>query len=460
MRRTIAIATARAARLISRLLGNSATALPGLVAEKIDPNILEKLAKNNFKQGIIVVTGTNGKTTTSKIICDSLRLNKINVLNNKAGSNLYRGIVTTIISKSNMFGKCSYDLAVFEVDEAYVEKVCLAIKPNKVVVTNLFRDQLDRYGELNSIKNRFEKTFKQLKNTGLILNADDPLVASLGLNSNRQVEYFGISQYGGPKITNDHSADSIFDPITNEKLSYSQRYFGHIGIYKSLNGELSRPKPNVEVVSISKIDCNTSGFTVKIDKKSKLEVKSNLPGLYNIYNFISAVSVLKSFLSNADIQSSLNMIQSAFGRGEKLTYKNTSLKLLLIKNPTGFNQVIQTFLKGKQQNIPIMICINDKIADGTDVSWLWDVAIEDVSNYKGKIIVSGSRAYDMALRLKYANITNFEIEPDYKQALGKLCNIAKKDQMTYILATYTAMLSIRSIITSSKKMVQSSEVNK
>ncbi len=457
MIKTIAIFAAKLTRLLSKAIGNNATALPGLVAERIDPNILEKIVKGNFKQGIVVVTGTNGKTTTSKIIVDALRAEGIKVLNNKAGSNLYRGIVATIISNSNIFGHNNDKMAVFEVDEAHVEKVCMAIQPSHIVVTNLFRDQLDRYGELNSIKNRFDKTFRKLKST-LILNADDPLVASLANSSDKKSVYFGISQYNGPVIYNDHAADSIFDPITNEKLNYLQRYFGHIGIYKSISGDYKRPKPDINVKLIKKIDAQGSSFVIDIDR-SQIDVKTILAGLYNIYNIIAAASVLNCFgISAQNISNQLKSLGSAFGRGEELLYKNKKVKMLLVKNPTGFNQIIQTYLKTRSQSVPLLICINDKIADGRDVSWLWDVAIEDISSYKGKIIVCGTRAYDMALRLKYAGMTNFVIEQDYTLAIDAFLKQIKSKSQGYILPTYTAMLELRKIITSKNTPKTNSEV--
>lgn len=448
MRKSLTILIAKSIAFILRLVGSSGTALPGLVAEKIDPQILYKIAHNNFPKGIVVVTGTNGKTTTAKIIVDILRKQGINTLNNRAGSNLYRGIVATIVSASNVYGKTKYTTAVFEVDEAYIPAVCKALNPKIVLVTNLFRDQLDRYGELNSIRKNFDRTFGKLTSK-LILNADDPLVADIGrINKNKSKPiYFGISDFNGQTIKNDFAADSIFDPVTNEKLIYKQRYFGHIGVYKSKSTSYRRPKPDYDVVKSKAISSNGVKFDIKF-QNSLMEIDSDLPGLYSIYNLSAAFATLSELgVPEIVIQKGISGLKAAFGRGETLSYQNKPIRMLLIKNPTGFNQIIATFLKPKPQNKPVLICINDNIADGRDVSWLWDSAIEDIKSYKSKIIVSGTRCYDMGLRLKYAGISNFEVISDMARALKIFSNLLSPKKVGYILPTYTAMLKLRKIIT-------------
>ncbi len=444
MRKYIAIQSAKLASSTGKLFRLSGTAMPGLVAEKIDSNLLSKLRKNNFPKGVIVVTGTNGKTTTSKIIADVLKRSSISFVRNTAGSNLRRGVIATILAHSNSKGRCKEDMAVFEVDEAYIPSVCRDLKPDYLVVTNLFRDQLDRYGELDSIANNFRNTFKDLQST-LILNADDPLVASLGRESKKDVVYFGVNEYIGEKIEHDYTADSVFDINTGKKLKYTQRYFSHIGIYRSKNTQNSRPKPQITLSRMHQISKNGSKIDVKTPTEV-LKINLKLPGLYNIYNALAVIGVanIVNIKTKALIET-LNNSTPAFGRGEELTYSKRQIELILIKNPTGFNQVIQTYLKPKPQTQPLLICINDHLADGRDVSWLWDSAIEDISSYKAKIVVSGSRAYDMALRLKYAGISidQISIEPNIEKALDKLIELTPRDNTAYILPTYTAMMIIR-----------------
>lgn len=452
MKKKIAIYSAKLAKVVSKLSGKGGTALPGLLADKIDPNLLHKLIDGNFSKGIIVVTGTNGKTTVSMMISDILKQNKISHIINSAGSNMKRGIISTLLDNCDNNGVCNADMAVFEVDEAYIPVICPIIKPDIIVVTNLFRDQLDRYGELDKIANSFRKVFNDL-DTNIVLNADDPLVASL--STGKKTTFFGISHYIGEKIENDHTSDSIFDAKSGEELQYSQRYFGHMGIYRSNNGSFMRPNPQVEVVKMKELTKQFSSIEVKTTTQSKImDIKLPLPGIYNIYNAIAAISVADNLkLPNNNTVISLVSTLAAFGRAENINYHKKSFKLLLIKNPTGFNQIIQTFLKPKPQTTTVLFAINDKIADGRDISWLWDVAIEDISKYSGHIVCSGTRAYDMALRLKYAGLKNYTIEPDITKAVEKICDI-KSSSNVYVLPTYTAMLELR------EKLTKQTDLNK
>lgn len=453
MKHKIAIYSAIIARIASKLSGKGGTALPGLVADKIDPHLLRKLVEGNFSKGIVVVTGTNGKTTVSRMISDILTKNGITHVRNSAGSNMKRGIVSTLLENCDINGKSSEDMAVFEIDEAYIPVVCPIIKPKVILVTNLFRDQLDRYGELDKIADSFRCTFDML-DANIILNADDPLVSSL--STGKKTTYFGISDYIGEKINNDHTADSVFDMKTGEELIYSQQYYGHIGIYRSKNGSLVRPKPQVELVKMNKLTKEYSQIEVKTTTDTKiLNIKLPLPGIYNIYNALASIALANYMkLPSKNTLESLLFTSAAFGRAENIRYQGINFNLLLIKNPTGFNQVIQTFLKPKPQNTTVLFAINDKLADGRDVSWLWDAAIEDITGYSGKIVCSGTRAYDMALRLKYAGLKNFQVEPDINKAIETICNPRRRDKEVYALPTYTAMLELR------EKLTNQSNLNK
>lgn len=459
MKKRIAIYSAKFAKIASRLSGKGGTALPGLVADRIDPDLLHKLTKDNFPKGIIVVTGTNGKTTVSSMLSGILDNNNISHLRNSAGSNMKRGIISTLLEDIDKKGNSSKEMAIFEVDEAYIPIVCPIIKPNIILVTNLFRDQLDRYGELDKIADSFRQTFDEL-NANIVLNADDPLVSSL--YKDNKTTFFGISDYIGEKIVHDHTADSVFDTKTGEKLQYIQRYYGHIGIYRSKNGQVIRPKPQVEVVKMNKLTKEFSDIEVKITTEDKkMNLKLPIPGIYNIYNALASIAIANSLdLPSKKTLKSLLNISAAFGRAEDIIYKELKFKLLLVKNPTGFNQVIQTFLKPKPQNNTLLIIINDKIADGRDVSWLWDVAIEDISSYPSNIICSGTRAYDMALRLKYAGIDSYKIETDISKALDLICNDKNTKNEVYVLPTYTAMLELRTKLTNQSNLNNLSTLEK
>lgn len=446
MRSLLAILAAKAALKVNRLTGSGGTALPGMLALKFDKDILQKLVKNNFPKGIIVVTGTNGKTTTTKLIANILEESGISYVHNKAGSNMERGLISTMTENSSISGRVDADVALFEVDEAFVPKVCRAIQPNTIVVTNLFRDQLDRYGELDKIARSFRGLFEELPSTRLVLNADDPLVASLGYNleSERRAVYFGVGDYNGPKLKNDHTADSIFDPFTQQKLHYTDKYFGHIGRYRGKKGGFTRPKLDFQANNVRQKGIDNIKFVVNNSTKA---IKLDIPGLFNVYNSVAAFAASSTSLdlTEKDIVFALNESSAAYGRSEVLKYLNREVLMLLIKNPTGLNQVIQTYLLKEKDRLLVFV-INDNFADGRDISWLWDAAFEDLSDYKGKVIVGGSRAYDMALRLKYAGLRGVSVEPDETKLMQLIEKNSSRRSKVFVLPTYTAMLSVRSKI--------------
>ncbi|MCX6806394.1 MAG: Mur ligase family protein, partial [Patescibacteria group bacterium] len=315
MRSLLAIIAAKVALKTNRITGSGGTALPGMLAQKLDKDILRKLVLKNFPKGIIVVTGTNGKTTTSRFIANILEEAGISYVHNRAGSNMERGLISTMAENTNLYGRVDADVALFEVDEAFMPKVCRAIEPDTIVVTNLFRDQLDRYGELDKIARSFRNLFEDLPNTKLVLNADDPLVASLGykLENERKATYFGVGDYNGPKITNDHTADSIFDPFTQQKLHYTDRYFGHIGRYRGKRGGFTRPKPDFQANNVRQKGIENIKFDVN---KTSKAIKLEMPGLFNVYNAIAAYSVAKICLDTEEnsIISALNESSAVFGR--------------------------------------------------------------------------------------------------------------------------------------------------
>jgi UDP-N-acetylmuramyl tripeptide synthase len=451
IKKTAAITSAKLVKAASKLKKTAATAAPGYLAEKIDPNLLDKLGKLNFPKGVIVVTGTNGKTTTTMVIAEALRSAGISFINNQAGSNMSRGVISSILASSGFSGKTGAEMGLFEVDEAYLDKVCKALKPKMVIVTNLFRDQLDRYGELDSLAEKFRATFNKLNNNStLVLNADDPLVASLGmkLTSKVKVEYFGISDSSAfTPLAHDSTADSTSDPFSGESLSYSARYFGHIGIYKTKSGGFARPNPQINATKVEisknkpkKIDVTTTTELINIPVK--------LAGAYNIYNVLPAIAVANNIgIANSIIVSTLAEISAAFGRSESIVVDKTTIHLYLIKNPTGFNQIIQSFVVPNPNDV-MLIAINDNLADGRDISWLWDCAIEDMATRKAPIILSGTRGLEMQLRLVYAGYTG---ELIYIEDIGKALNTAKNMAFAnnvdlLVLPTYTAMLGVRSDI--------------
>ncbi|HEX7259524.1 MAG TPA: Mur ligase family protein [Candidatus Saccharimonadia bacterium] len=438
------VATIAIGKLIiffSRLLGRGGgSALPGLVAERIDPQIGHKLAKN-IPHGSIIVTGTNGKTTTSKMLAKILTDGGESLVVNTAGSNLSRGVVSALIEHTGIGGKFRQTTGLFEVDEAAMPAVCALVQPRAIVVLNIFRDQLDRYGELDTTAKLIGKGIASTEAT-LFLNADDPLVASLASFAKPDKTHnFGIDDAPADKLSHDVTADSHICPECGRSLIYTQNFYGHIGHYSCTEGHFDRPKPDYWASGI-KLSVQSAEALIKAPKQ-EIPMTLQLPGLYNIYNALAAASVaFDAGLSAIAISSSLGSVRAAFGRVEKITIGGKEIYLLLVKNPTGFNQIIQTFLMQKQQQ-NILLCINDNFADGRDVSWLWDVAFEELVPHNHTIAVSGTRASDMALRLKYAGMAAARSEVQLDEALNQFITQLPAGGTGYLIPTYTAMLALR-----------------
>ncbi len=440
MPKQLTILSAKIAFRIGRLFGKGGSALPGLVAERIDPQVLSKLVRGNFRKGIILITGTNGKTTTALLTAEILRADGRTVLHNRGGSNLMRGLLSTMIQACNLGGRVKADTAVFEVDENAFPAIVAAVKPTHIIVTNLFRDQLDRYGELDATAQKLAGALRKADAMAW-LNADDPLVASLA-SATKNSSFFGVQASTSTKLDDEWSADSLVSPKSGVPLIYSKRYYSHIGIYKSSNGDFSRPKADIEATHPQAKQDQLS-FQLKLGNR-EITVRTKLGGFYNVYNVLAAVAVTYQLGVSPDtIRVTMQESKPAFGRLERIDYKGRELYLLLVKNPVGFNQIIETFLLPDHE-VSALIIINDNIADGRDVSWLWDANLEALSEKKRNLIVSGQRADDMALRLKYANVAKFTTKANPEHGIDKLVTSVKPGQKIYIVPTYTAMLSIRS----------------
>jgi UDP-N-acetylmuramyl tripeptide synthase len=421
-----------ASRLMRR--GNGST-WPGEVALRLNPLILQSFLPI-VKKKIILVAGTNGKTTTSKMIVHILQQKeesgKRKVIYNPSGANLLNGLVSAFIYSADWSGGISADYAVLEVDEATLSQVLgqmdwKTIQPEKVtiVLLNLFRDQLDRYGEVDSIARRWEEYLTVLpKEVTLVLNADDPQIAYLGTRTKADVKYIGIDKPDQYLKTADHATDSTYCVNCGAKLSYKGIYFSHIGIWSCPSCGLKRPKAHV------------------------YNMYSPLPGLYNEYNTYSAAAAVESAgYSVQEITEALKDFTPAFGRQEELQVGSKTIKLFLSKNPAGFNASIRAVLDLKPT--VIMMSLNDRIPDGRDVSWIWDVDFEMIPE-KIKLIATGDRAYDMGVRLKYTGDWKYEerisVFEDVKEAINQGLEQIGEGETLFILATYSAMLEVRKII--------------
>lgn len=444
MRKILSIWIGKSSLFFTRLFGTgSGTTLPGLLAEIVDPNIIKKLSLY-LKNGVIIVTGTNGKTTVSKMITEILTEEGYRVLNNASGSNLTRGIASALISSVNVFGLGHRsDIAVLEVDEATMPEVTAKIKPKVVLVTNLFRDQLDRYGELDKTATLIGSSLRGFTDIKVILNADDPLVASLKNYIDGQVLFFGIDD---PKITTSSKAamDSKDCIKCGHELKYLTRYFGHLGYWECLNCGEKRPQLDFSAKEVA-LSVSETKFRFISGERTNFEIKLSLPGLYNVYNALSAAAVTEAIGAGGPaISAAMAQFSAAFGRMEELEIKDRKAMLLLVKNPTGANQALAAILSDMRPK-KILFALNDNFADGTDVSWIWDIDFEAFELSGNMFVASGIRAEDIALRFKYAGVDpeSIFLEKDPIRAMEKMAELTRAGETFYVFPTYTAMIDIR-----------------
>ncbi len=425
---------------VSRIANmGSGSTWPGHIALSLNKNFIKDLLKTKDKRlKTILIAGTNGKTTTSKLIRTILEKNDIRVVHNESGANLINGIASVLIQNSSVFGQINTEYAIFEIDENTLPLILKEINnPDYVIILNLFRDQLDRYGEVNSIATKWKKAIEQLSNkTVLILNADDPQIAYLGLhrqanpipyrNRSYDVVFFGLEDGKIAKDKYQHASDSTYCPNCGKKLIYESIYFSHLGNWKCENCGLKHPSNSYSI----------SPFYP-------------LHGVYNEYNTNAASLVAEEIgLSKQKIKDALQDFKPAFGRQEILNIDGKKVQIFLSKNPTGFNESLKTISTLNAKNL--LLVLNDRIPDGRDVSWIWDVDFEDFSSQFKNIIVSGDRVFDIGLRLKYAEFKNFEIEENLEKAINNAIKQSRKNETLFILPTYSAMLEVRKILTGKK----------
>lgn len=431
------------------LLGRESTALPGYIAERVAPDVLSTLVQSGRFKERIIVTGTNGKTTTTHLIQQILTSQGRKVLSNASGSNLTRGVTTSLLSKKHQKGA---DSLLLEVDEASMPKVCAAVQPTQIIVLNLFRDQLDRYGEVDITQQFIVAGILKTK-AELILCADDPWVASLGVLTKRKAHFFGIDNKQLAALPNDRAADMPVSPVTKLPYRYSQRYFSHLGVYESQDKSFVRPDPALSIRSWN--ERPTGGMSVAFTFEGKnYHLETAFEGTYSLYNLAAAILAChQAGIGIEAVQPVVSHTQAAFGRQEVLSFEGRTYQFFLIKNPTGFNQVIQSALYDVQDKRPVVFVINDNFADGRDISWLWDVAMEDLK-VPEPVYVSGTRAYDMALRLEYAGIGCLVVQ----DPMTALREASHGKLGVRVLPTYTGLLSLRKGMALGLKHVQEKQV--
>ncbi len=429
-------------RLGMRALGSGGTALPGLVVERAHPGVVAQLAQGLATTTLI--TGTNGKTTTAAMLARILRADGQAVVHNRSGSNLMRGVTAALVGAATPLGRLRLGRsAVLEADEAALPAIANAAPPSVVVFTNLMRDQLDRYGEIESIALRWTDALPTFPSDATIaLNVDDPLIASLGMHWDGPCVRFGIEDPNIPPAPAGEIMDAIWDPLTQDDFRYSRRYFAQLGRWHTETGA-ERPAPDIAAEDISAA-AGSIAFTLRMPQGS-VDVALPAEGLYSVYNALAAAAAATALDVSAEaIRRGLETHEAAFGRQEEMTVEGRPVRMLLGKNPSGMNQALRTLQRAGERH-HLLVLLNDGIADGTDVSWIWDVDWESQAEHCQTLTVGGRRAADMALRLEYAGLPTpcGPIENDIGQALRTALDTVPESEQLVILPTYTAMLDVR-----------------
>ena len=444
LRAIIAILLCKALRLVSRLLHRGGTAMPGRWALKLCPNLLELLARDVKS---VAITGTNGKTTSARMIEQAFSEKGLNYFANRSGANLISGITTEFVMNATLTGKPLKEYAVIECDEAAARKVFSQLRPRVVVVTNLFRDQLDRYGEVTHTLENIRVAMQGAPEAVLCLNADCSLTASLADDLPNRVVYFGIDQGAAPSRPKPEISDATHCIRCKTEYEYDYISYGHLGGFRCPKCGYRRHKADFAVTDIT--EQRADGSTVVMDiQGTKRIVNVNLPAMYNIYNAVGAVTAAVEMGLDADTAvKALADFQCGFGRMERFKLGKAGARMMLVKNPAGCNQVIE-FLENIKEKFILVICLNDRGADGTDVSWIWDADFEGLTTlggYLDRVIVSGDRAGDMRVRIKYAGIPDGRIsmQRDYEELVRW---IGQQDMPVFIMPTYTAMLELRQVV--------------
>lgn len=426
------------------LMKSAGTSLPGLTALKISKNFLSFLSKY-CRKDIITITGTNGKTTTAGLFAHILKTAENSVLHNEKGANMLSGIASSLAVGYKPFSR--FDYAVLECDEAYLTKLYNYLKCDYLLVTNLFRDQLDRYGELDTTAKKIQEAIDKNPDLKMFVNADDPMLMELGKNNKRIFFGFDNITFKNSIQESQAPAEAVSCPCKSD-LSYEKRYYAHVGRYFCGHCGRRRPEPDYKGYAVIHDDFSEIYLKFKQDDEEKeLYFKTQLVGLYNAYNALAAISAsLELGIAPEAIQKGLDTYKSVFGRAEKLKIGQKNVLVQLIKNPTGATEVLRTVNQNTCEKL--LIIINDNYADGRDVSWLWDADFEILKDYPNNIIVSGIRAYDMAVRMKYAGFDErkIEVRQGIKESLDYALSGVKDDGQLLVMPTYTALLEMQKIL--------------
>jgi UDP-N-acetylmuramyl tripeptide synthase len=436
----VKVAAARAAGALSRRSGRGGTSLPGKLLMRLEPHAIGRLAAR-LANGSAVISATNGKTTTAAMVAGILERAGARLVHNRAGANMAGGVATALLD-----GPRDADTGLFEVDEFWLGQVVEELRPRALLLANLFRDQLDRYGELDTIADRWAQV-AATTGAALVLNADDPTVADLGRAPGvprraAAATYFGVEDDAMALPEMQHAADAKHCRRCGAPYRYDAVYLGHLGRYHCDTCGATRPRPQIAARDIALHGVRSADFTLSTPAGER-EIALPLPGLYNVYNALGAAALALALGATLDhVAEGLRAVSPAFGRAETLRVGGRELSILLVKNPAGANEVLRTLTLEDGEH-DLLAVLNDNIADGRDVSWIWDADFEVLAPRVRRATCSGTRAADMALRLKYAGVPTdrIAVEPGLEAGLRRA--LRDGDGRLYALPTYTAMLALR-----------------
>jgi lipid II isoglutaminyl synthase (glutamine-hydrolysing) len=434
------IAVARAAGRLSRLARRGGgTTVPGKLLWKLDPGAVDRLAAR-LPAGSALVSATNGKTTTTAMAAAILG-RRIRLAHNSSGANLVSGVASTLMEAGDA------ELGLFEVDEAALPEVAARVRPRAICLGNLFRDQLDRYGELEHVAERWRGAVQALPpSAALVVNADDPQVGELA-RARPDAVTFGVDDPSQARPALQHAADSKYCVRCGTPYEYAAAYVGHLGDYCCPACGHRRPALVVAAREIELRGLEGAAFRL-VTPEGERRVDLSLPGLYNVYNALAAAALARALGAPPDdVVAGLERFSAAFGRFERITVGDRRLLMLLIKNPAGANEAVRTIVDGGLPRLAV-IALNDAIADGRDVSWIWDVDFEPLLDGLETLVASGDRAAELALRFKYAGLDTdaIEVEPSLERALDRGLALTPPGGELVVLPTYTAMLALRKVV--------------
>jgi len=438
------IAAARAVGSLARRAGRGGgTSLPGKLLMRLEPDAISELAAR-LTRGSVVVSATNGKTTTAAMIASILERAGVTLVHNRAGANMAGGVASALLGAARAGGRIDGELGLFEVDEFWLDRLTTQLTPRALLLANLFRDQLDRYGELEIIADRWAEVVASLPDSAaLVLNADDPLVADLGRHV-PGVRYFGVEDPAMAMPEMQHASDSKHCRRCGAAYVYEAIYLGHLGRYRCPNCGQRRPDPDIAAEAITLEGTRRARFTLRT-ATAATQIELPLPGLYNVYNALGAAALaLELGISLEQIRTGLEHVAAAFGRAESVVIGEREISILLVKNPVGANEILRTLIL-EAGELDVLAILNDRTADGHDVSWVWDADFEVLAGRLRTVTCAGTRAAELALRLKYAGVPveRLHVEHALPAALDHAVAAAAPGGRLFVLPTYTALLELR-----------------